>query len=154
MIEFALILPFLIMTTLFGVDLYRNYQIHQGLNFISREMANTVFRSCRGQNAGAKTRDCMEQQLNPIIAYATQPGSQFETLSAEVRMYDYGTPSTPAFKGFKTHGNPQSQLTAADVSQFQSYNPLKGEIVIVELFFEQATFSPFFSGLYYEATLF
>lgn len=154
MIEFALVLPFLVLITLFGADLYRSYRIHQGLNFLSREMANTVFRSCRGQDAGSDTSNCIDLQISPIVNFATRAGSQFETLSADVRVYDYGTVDSPVFKGRSAHGTPQSQLSDERITELRSYNPLKGEIVIVELFFEQAAFSPFFTGQYYEATLF
>lgn len=153
-LEFAIVLPFLVLLTLFGADLYRCYKIHQHLNFVTRELANAAFRSCKDLSPGSDTENCIQSTVSAPLAVSSGPGTLLEGLAAEVRVFAYGTASTPVLKGRIAQGSVQSDIDNTVIASLKSYNADKQELVLVETVYTTSMFSPFFSGIFHETALF
>ena len=168
-LEFVILLPFLILFTLGASELYRTFEYHQFLSVISREAGNAAFRDCTEYDDGADTEACLQSVAATVYNNVVVAGSPIAETRIRLKVFRWrpGAPGTAAKDaGEYLHGSAQSWMNshfnAVKVSEFNSYDKLatavpggrKQTFVTSEVYLHVAPFLPVFSGNFYETTIF
>ena len=160
MLEFAIILPILLLIFFAATDLYRVFSAHQFMSVLSREAGNVAFRECTEEPSGLKTNQCLERFANEVFNNALSAGSSMRSARIQLKVFRYNAGANPTPTGSYLLGGSApwavSNITAAEVRNFKSYVEAKPVTVTAEVFYhvEPMLFLPLVSGDLLETTIF
>jgi len=145
MIEFAMVLPFLILVVLGIFDFARAIHSHNTISNVSREGANLVSRSSLGQqdimNAIANTAQQLDMQRNGMIYITVLNGvtGSDPTIQSQYSWSSSTLSNKPASK-LGTQASPTTHsLTALNLQTGQSANVVEVFYIYQSLFSNNAT---------------
>ena len=158
LLELALILP-LLLTVIFGsAELYRNYQIHQVLSVVGREIGNAAFRSCTDYANAGQTSACLQELVNSVFSRAVAASDVTADSRVFVKVFRYDNAAAAALAGQYQYGPnapwANSSFTPDSVARLKCYLPENVNIVTTEVFLHVEPYAPFFSGNYREVVIF
>ena len=153
MIELALGLSFLLMLILGVSDALIAFQRFQYLSVVSRELGNAAFRSCTELSPGTQTENCLQDAAQRALELVNGPNGVLQGTEVVVVVYRWTT-TGPAIKGRYSNGSQTTRFAPSDIQNLASYYAQRQTVVTSEVFFQGATYSPWFTDNSYEVTIF
>lgn len=148
MLEFAVVLPFLLIVVLGLVDVVFTIQKSQYMSVMVREIGNNSYRKCKDSLAGTSSDNCLKISAEEVVSFAS--GSTLSDVEVLVQAWDVpnnkGATGPTTLKGsFVAGKNIASSFNKGVIMNLSSYDSkLRNTLITVELL-QKNDDKPFYS---------